>query len=56
MLRYTMAPEAVKLTVGLLEDGFELREAASEAFLPEITSSHIRALGLHMKMRCPLQL
>jgi hypothetical protein len=29
--------------VGLLEDGFKLREAASEAFPPEITSSHIRA-------------
>jgi hypothetical protein len=38
-----MAPEAVKLAVGLLEDGFELREAASEVFPPEMTSSHIRA-------------
>lgn len=36
------APEAVKLAVGLLEDEFELREAASKAFPPEITSSHIR--------------
>jgi hypothetical protein len=43
MVRYTMAPEAVKLAVGLLEDGFELRDAASEAFPPEVTSSHIRA-------------
>ncbi|KAH6691826.1 hypothetical protein BKA61DRAFT_584833 [Leptodontidium sp. MPI-SDFR-AT-0119] len=43
VLGYTMVPEAVKLAVGLLEDEFELREAASEAFPPEITSSHIRA-------------
>src|SRR5271156_700526 len=36
------ALEAVKLAIGLLEEEFEQREAASEAFPPEISSSHIR--------------
>ncbi|KAH6691789.1 hypothetical protein BKA61DRAFT_742496 [Leptodontidium sp. MPI-SDFR-AT-0119] len=39
---HARALEAVKLAVGLLEEEFNLREAASEAFPPEITSSHIR--------------
>jgi Domain of unknown function (DUF6570) len=40
---YPTAPEAAKLAVGLLEEEFELRVTASEAFPPSITSSHIRA-------------
>jgi len=32
----------VKLAVGFLEHEFDIRQAASEAFPPEITSSHIR--------------
>jgi hypothetical protein len=36
------AHEALKIAVGLLADEFELQEAASDAFPPEITSSHIR--------------
>jgi hypothetical protein len=39
---HTRASEAVKLAVGLLEEEFNLREAASEAFPPEIAPSHIR--------------
>src|SRR5271154_4807424 len=34
--------EAVKFVIGLLEEEFEQREAASEAFPPEISSTHIR--------------
>src|SRR5271155_225320 len=34
--------EAVKFAIGLLEEEFEQREAASEAFPPEISSTHIR--------------
>ena len=37
-----MALEAVKLATRLLEDEFKMREAASEAFPPEISYSHIR--------------
>ena len=40
---YPTALEAVRLAVRLLEEEFELRETASEAFPPNITSSHIRA-------------
>jgi hypothetical protein len=40
--KYAAAPEAVKLTVDFLEHEFDIRQAASEAFPPEITSSHIR--------------
>lgn len=40
---YPTAPEAVKLAVGLLEQEFKLRETASEAFPPRISSTHIRA-------------
>lgn len=39
---YAAAPEAVRLAVGFLEHKFDLREAASEAFPPEIASSHFR--------------
>lgn len=39
---HAAAPEAVRLAVGLLEHEFDLRKAASAAFPPEITSSHIR--------------
>jgi hypothetical protein len=39
---HATALDAVKFAVGLVEDEFELRAAASEAFLPDITSSHIR--------------
>ena len=39
---YDRALEAVKLAVGLLEDEFKLREAASQAFSPEISFSNIR--------------
>ena len=39
---YPKAPEAAMLAVGLLEEEFEFRVAASEAFPPVITSSHIR--------------
>jgi len=39
---HARASEAVKLAVGLLEEEFNLREAASKAFPPEITSSYIR--------------
>ncbi|CZR62113.1 uncharacterized protein PAC_12010 [Phialocephala subalpina] len=42
---HARASEAVKLAVGLLEEEFNLREAASEAFLLDITSSHIRTSG-----------
>jgi hypothetical protein len=40
--KYAAAPEAVKLAVGFLEHEFDIRQAASEAFPLEITSSHIR--------------
>src|SRR5271169_7201595 len=36
------ALEAVKFAISLLEEEFEQREAASEAFPPEISSTHIR--------------
>jgi hypothetical protein len=39
---HTRASEAVKIAVGLLEEEFNLREAASEEFPPEIVPSHIR--------------
>jgi hypothetical protein len=44
-------PEAVGLAVHLLEDKFERRQAASQAFPPEISSSHIRE-SANTKMRC----
>jgi hypothetical protein len=40
---YPTALEAVRIAVRLLEEEFELRETASEAFLLTITSSYIRA-------------
>lgn len=39
---HATALEAVKLAVGLVEDEFGFRAAASEDFPPDITSSHIR--------------
>jgi hypothetical protein len=38
---HATAQDAVKFAVGLVEDEFELRAAAAEAFPPDITSSHI---------------
>lgn len=40
---YAPALDAVNLAVGLVENEFGLRAIASEAFPPDITSSHIRA-------------
>ena len=40
---HATALDAVKFAVGLVEDEFGLRAAASEDFPPDITSSHIRA-------------
>ena len=37
------ASEAVRFALGLLEDEFNQREAASKEFPPEISSSHIRS-------------
>jgi hypothetical protein len=40
---YAASLDAAKFVINFLEQEFELREAASEAFPTEITSSHIRA-------------